>query len=196
MTRNVAILAFDEVEVLDLAGPFEVFSVTNEVTKPGAFAVRVVARSLDEVRAKGGLFMLPTDTFESAPPAEIVVIPGGDGSRRAATDGETMRWLAEAGAAAEVVLSICTGARLLAQLGWLDQLVATTHHLVLDELRKSAPHTTWVDDRRYVDAGHIITSAGVAAGIDAALHVVARLLGTPVAQHTAEYIEYPWTPSV
>lgn len=194
MTRNVAILLFPDVEVLDFAGPFEVFSATSEAVKPGAFAVHTVAHDADGIRARNGLFILPGDTFESVPPPEVVVVPGGAGTREAMEDPETMQWLAEVGAAAEVVLSVCTGVRLLAKLGWLEGLRATTHHSVLDELRRTYPNTAWTADARFVDNGHIVTAGGVAAGIDASLHVVARLLGVEFARSAARYIEYPWAP--
>lgn len=196
MTRNVAILLFPEVEVLDFAGPYEVFTATSEAVKAGAFAVHTVARCADEIRARHGLFVLPGDTFETVPPPEIVVVPGGVGTKAAMNDPETMQWLGEAGPEAEIVLTVCTGVRLVAKQGWLRGLRATTHRSVLEELRRAYPDTGWVDDARFVDNGHLVTAAGVAAGIDASLHVVARLLGMDVARTTARYIEYPWTPEV
>lgn len=196
MTRNVAILLFPEVEVLDFAGPYEVFAATSEAVKPGAFAVHTVARRADEIRARHGLFVVPGDTFESVPPPEIVVVPGGAGTKAAMNDPETMQWLGEAGAEAEIVLSVCTGVRLVAKQGWLDGLRATTHHSILDELRRTYPNTDWIADARFVDNGHVVTAAGVAAGIDASLHVVARLLNADVARAAARYIEYPWSPEV
>jgi transcriptional regulator GlxA family with amidase domain len=194
MTRNVAILLFPDVELLDFAGPFEVFSATSDAVKPGAFAVHAVGRDADGIRASNGLIVLPGDTFESVPPPEVLVVPGGAGTKATMDDPETMQWLADAGAAAEVVLSVCTGVRLLAKLGWLDGLAATTHHSAVDELRRAYPNTAWTADARFVDNGRIVTAGGVAAGIDASLHVVARLLGMEFARAAARHIEYPWTP--
>ena len=107
-------------------------------------------------------------------------------------DGELLDWIRQRATSAELVLSVCTGSLLLAQAGLLDGLSATTHHLVLDLLRANAPHTVVRDDLRVVDNGSLITSAGVAAGIDMSFHVVERLLGRDAALATAKQIEYPW----
>ncbi len=195
-TRSVAILIFDDVEVLDFCGPFEVFSVTqrNEVSRP--FRVFTVAQHAGVVTARNGLRVLPDFDCQGAPRPDLLVVPGGQGTRREMHNGQLLEWIRAQEPECELVLSVCTGALLLAKAGLLDGLSATTHHGALDLLREVAPRTTVEAARRVVDNGTLITSAGVAAGIDMSLYVVARLLGEDVAQETAHYMEYPWPGTV
>jgi transcriptional regulator GlxA family with amidase domain len=192
--RRVAIVLFDDVEVLDFAGPFEVFSVTGRRQSLQPFDVYTVAERPGAVIARNGLSILPKHTLANAPRPHILVVPGGYGTRREMHNRVLVEWIGERAADSELVLSICTGALLLAKAGLLDGLAATTHFGALDLLREIAPQTTVHGDRRFVDNGRIITSAGVAAGIDACFHVIARLLGAETALETARYIEYPWKP--
>lgn len=194
-SRSVGILIFDDVEVLDFCGPFEVFAVTGRQVVPDAFDVFTVARSHDAVSARNGLSVNPRYALDDAPQIDLLLIPGGYGTRPLMTDATIIDWIRQRAAQAELVLSVCTGSLLLAKAGLLDELSATTHHLALDLLRDVAPGTTVCDDRRVVDNGRVITSAGVAAGIDMSFHVVARLLGADVARQAAGYIEYPWQPT-
>ena len=194
-TRSVGILIFDDVEVLDFCGPFEVFAVTGRQVVPGAFNVFTVAHSHDPITARNGLSVIPRAALADAPPIDLLLVPGGYGTRPLMHDANLTDWIRERAAQAELVLSVCTGALLLAKAGLLDGLSATTHHGALDLLREVAPATTVRDDLRVVDNGRVITSAGVAAGIDMSFHVVAKLLGTEVATAAARYIEYPWQPA-
>jgi transcriptional regulator GlxA family with amidase domain len=123
------------------------------------------------------------------------VIPGGYGTRREMHNARVIDWIRDRAAGAEVVLSVCTGALLLARAGLLTGLDVTTHHGALDLLASTAPDAVVRADQRFFDNGHVITSAGISAGIDAALHVVARLLGDAQARETASYMEYDWRPS-
>jgi transcriptional regulator GlxA family with amidase domain len=188
MPRTVHILLFDAVEVLDFAGPFEVFAAAG---RDGAFTVRTVAESTNPIRATGGLTVTPDLALDDAPPAEVLVIPGGTGARTAMHQSAVLDWIRAAAPEAEVVLSVCTGALILARAGLLDGRTATTHHTALDALADLAPKTSVVADRRFVDNGSVVTAAGVAAGIDAALHIVRRLAGDAHAEDTARYMEYP-----
>ncbi len=198
---NVGILLFDDVEVLDFAGPFEVFSRVRTVPGPESrrseesapFEVFTVARTAAPVRAVGGLAVLPRYGFADAPRIDLLLVPGGWGTRALLADEETLAWLAERAAAARLVTSVCTGALVLGKLGLLDGRRATTHWAALDLLAALSPATAVERDRRWVDDG-VVTSAGVAAGIDMAFHLVARLCGDEVARETARYIEYPWVP--
>jgi len=198
---NVGILVFDDVEVLDFAGPFEVFSRTRTVPGPESrraeesapFEVFTVARTAAPVQAIGGLTVVPRYGFADAPRIDLLLVPGGWGTRALLEDEVTLAWLAEKAAAASLVTSVCTGALVLAKLGWLDGRRATTHWASLDLLASLSPRITVERDRRWVDDG-AVTSAGVAAGIDMAFHLVARLCGEEVARETARYIDYPWTP--
>jgi transcriptional regulator GlxA family with amidase domain len=196
MTRRVTILLFDDVEVLDFAGPFEVFSVAGRRAGRGdpVFVVSTVAASSRPIVARNGLTVVPHFTIADCPPAEILVVPGGYGSRALLADGELLGWVRRRDAEAELTLSVCTGALVLGAAGLLDGLEATTHHGALDELRRWAPAATNRPEARIVDNGRIILSGGISAGIDMSLHIVARLLGMEQAVETARYMEYDWRP--
>ena len=180
--------------MLDFAGPFEVFSVTGKRDDTDPFHVYTVAESEGPVVARNGLSVNPSHTFASCPDPDILVVPGGYGARAQMENPAVLSWVRDVADRAELVLSICTGSLILAKAGLLDGLAATTHHLVLDLLAEVAPNTEVHRDVRVVDNGPVVTSAGVAAGMDMSFHVVARLLGEEQALETAGYIEYPWTP--
>ncbi len=190
MRRNVAILIFDEVEVLDFCGPFEVFSVTGRQRDQTPFSVYTVAQESRPVIARNQLSVNPRCTILDCDPPDILVVPGGWGTRREMNNSILIDWIKTTAARCEVVLSVCTGALLLAKAGLLDGLSATTHHDALDLLRAVAPKARVLDNHRVIDNGKVIVSAGVSAGIDAAFHVVTRLLGKEMAMETARYIEY------
>jgi transcriptional regulator GlxA family with amidase domain len=193
-TRNLAILIFEDVEVLDFCGPFEVFSVANHFTEPPAFHVFTVAEKPGPVLARGGLSVNPHHRLADCPQPDLLLVPGGQGTRRQMHNPEVIDWIKARSLGAELVLSVCTGALLLAKAGLLDGLEATTHHGAMELLRQVAPKTTIHADRRFVDNGRVVCSAGIAAGIDMSLHVVARLLGRGVTETTARQMEYPWEP--
>jgi len=192
--RTVAILIYDDVEVLDFAGPFEVFAVADELHDHRLFDVALVAAREDIVHAVNGMRVVPNRTLAQCSRPDVVVIAGGTGSRRAMHDPAVLDWVREAARHATVVMSVCSGARILARLGLLDGLEATTHHQVFDHLAELAPKARLRRGLRFIDTGRIPTTAGIAAGIDGSLHVVARLAGLEAARRTAEYMEYPWTP--
>lgn len=188
--RSVALLVFDGVEVLDFAGPFEVFSVTSEINDARPFKVQVVAERLAPVRARNGLSVNPDAAIADVQTSDILIVPGGQGTRREINNPAMVEWIASIAANAELVLSVCTGSFLLAKAGLLAGLTATTHHHTFDVLRELAPDSTVVEDQRFVDNGKIVTSGGISAGIDMSLHIVARLLGEETAVRTARYMEY------
>jgi transcriptional regulator GlxA family with amidase domain len=192
MALNVAVVIFNEVEVLDFAGPFEIFGVAGRERGEAPFHVYTVAESAHTIAARNNLLVTPNYTLDDCPPPDIVVIPGGAGSRVAMHSERLLAWVKQQAERVELMTSVCTGARVLAAAGLLDGLKATTYHSDIDELAKLAPNTEWHRDVRWVDNGTIITSAGVQAGMDMALHVIARLLGTDAARETAVYIEYEW----
>ncbi len=191
-SRNVSILLFDDVEVLDFAGPFEVFAVTAGDPKP--FQVSTASERNGKITARNGLLVEPHFTLENAPKANILVIPGGQGTRKEMHNEALLRWIGKAAGGAELVLSVCTGALLLAKAGLLDGLSATTHHGAMELLKKTAPKTTVLPGKKFVDNGKIVTSAGISAGIDASLHAVSKLLGAEIALQTARHMEYDWSP--
>jgi transcriptional regulator GlxA family with amidase domain len=192
---------FDGVEVLDFAGPFEVFSRTrlvpgvesrrSDATAP--FRVFTVAKEEAPVTTTGELKVMPHYSFHTAPTIDILVVPGGYGTRALLNDKETLDWIRTTAAAARKVTSVCTGSLLLAQAGLLNGRRATTHWgalALLQEISDSRGAAIAVQrDLRFVDDG-VITSAGVSAGIDMALHVVDRMCGASVAAETASYMEY------
>jgi transcriptional regulator GlxA family with amidase domain len=188
--KTVAILIFDEVEVLDFAGPFEVFGVTDALRSNEAFSVFTVAPRPGTVIARNGLKIVPSYTLEDCPQPHILVVPGGFGTRALLGNVVVLEWIRNRAKAAEVTMSVCTGALLLGKLGLLDGLRATTHHNAIDLLRTVAPKAIVDPGSRYHDSGRILTSAGVAAGIDCSLHLVGRLLGTDAAAATAAQMEY------
>lgn len=200
---NTGILIFDGVEVLDFAGPFEVFSRTRTV--PGVesrrdeasapFRVFTVAKTAAPVTAVGGLVVQPHFAFADAPPIDLLLVPGGFGTRPLLEDRETLDWIARVSESARLTTSVCTGALLLAKSGRLAGRRATTHWGALDLL--ASLHDPALVDReaRVVEDG-VITSAGVAAGIDLAFRIVERRCGRAVAEETAHYIEYPIAPAV
>jgi transcriptional regulator GlxA family with amidase domain len=192
--RQVQILLFDDVEVLDFAGPFEVFGVTGlrNGPAPAPFRVETVGLSKAPIRARNGLVVQPSMSVDDASGCDVLILPGGYGTRREMRNQLLLDWIRRQAERAEAVLSVCTGALLLARAGLLDGLNATTHHVAFDELAAASPTTTVLRGERIVDNGRIITSAGISAGIDASLHLVAKLLGHEVAAETAEYMEYDW----
>ena len=198
--RNVAILIFDDVEVLDFCGPFEVFSVTGKRDGSNPFNVYTVAARTPTV-ARNSFSVNPTYTLETCPQPDILVIPGGGGrhadgtpfgTRREMHNQTLLAWINQQYLQAEHVLSVCTGALILAKAGLVENIPATTHHGALDELRRIAPTAQIRADFRVVDSGKLIFSGGISAGIDAAFYLVAKLLGKQVALETATYMEYSW----
>ncbi len=190
MKQNVAILIFDDVEVLDFAGPFEVFAATDELCGHEPFHTFTVALTPAIVRARNGLKVVPDFALERCPAPHVLIVPGGAGTRRLLHNPALQEWLRLRTHRAEIVMSVCTGALVLASAGLLDGLRATTHHACLAELRALAPHTEVVGAERFTDNGKILTAAGISAGIDCSLHIVTRLLGADTAAATTRYMEY------
>jgi transcriptional regulator GlxA family with amidase domain len=194
--RNVGILIFPDVEILDFCGPFEVFaSATLPAETEGGpetrlFAVFTVAERSELVACRGGLLVQPNHTLADHPPLDLVVVPGGFGTRREQENPVVLDWIARQRRSGALTTSVCTGAFLLGAAGLLDGRRATTHWTTIDGLRANHPKTDVLADARVVDEGEIITSAGVSAGIDMALHVVRRLHGDEVARRTARDMEY------
>lgn len=196
----VGILIFDGVEVLDFCGPFEVFSLAckpGEDTYPdnALFRVHTVAATPDPIRTVGGMQVVPSCTIDEHPPFEILVVPGGYGVNAIYEgDDRVTEWIAQQRGDGALTTSVCTGAFLLAKAGLLQGKRATTHWGSITALRRRHADITVLHDLRVVDEGEIVTAAGVSAGIDMALHVVARLHGAETAINTAREMEYRWEP--
>lgn len=188
--KTVAILIFDDVEILDFCGPYEVFGVAGRDWQPQPFQVYTVARELKPILARNQLSINPQYSIFDCPPVDILLIPGGYGTRLLLNDPIILQWIQEQSQDVEYLLSVCTGALVLAKAGLLENLAATTHHLAFDLLRKLAPNTEIRENQRLVDNGKIILSGGISAGIDMSLYVVGKLLGIEEAWKTAAYMEY------
>jgi len=183
---RVAILMFDGVQVIDFAGPYEVFGQAG-------FAVHTVSRDGKAVTTAMNLRVNVDHAFDTAPVADVVVVPGG-GVDAVSKDAATLAWLTKSAGAARQVLSICTGSDILAATGLLDGQPATTFHKHFDHMQATFPKVRVVRDRRWVETGKLVTSAGLASGIDAALHVVANLRDVKAARSVAMHLEYDWSP--
>ncbi len=193
---TVGILIFDDVEVLDFCGPFEVFSIARPAGENSdehkLFNVATVAEEEKIITCRGGLLVKPHTTIENHLFFDILVIPGGQGTRRERHNQRLLDWIVQQDQHTHLTTSVCTGAFLLAERGLLKQHRATTHWASIEWMRSTYPSVEMVADARVVDKGHIITSAGVSAGIDMSLHVVSRVYGVDVAVWTARRMEYDW----
>jgi transcriptional regulator GlxA family with amidase domain len=168
---KVGILLFNQVEVLDFAGPFEVFSVTTgkQLTdKP--FFVYTVAQTKNPIQARNGLTVVPDYDFKSAPDFDILIIPGGYGAEEVEINNPTvLEWISRSAKKASITASVCTGAFLLAKAGLLNGKSATTHWMDIDRLKKEFPEIRVLEDKKFVDEESIMTSGGISAGIDMSL---------------------------
>lgn len=198
---NVGIVTFDEMELLDMAGPYEVFTTAARVharsQPPGAaplFTVSTIARNAAAVRARAGLRMQPDHALHDHPPLDCAVVPGGVVDAELGRS-DLMAWISAQARTARILASVCTGSLLLAQTGVLDGLEATTHWEDVAALRALRPGLHVREDVRWVDEGAIVTSAGISAGIDMSLHLVERLHGRELALRTARQMEFDWTPA-
>lgn len=193
MTRTVAILAFDDMEVLDYAGPYEVFNVAGELGAGRPFDVFSVGLTTAPAIGRGGFAVLPTYSLDEAPPPDLLVVPGGAGTRPLLTDERLLGWLRERATEVELLMSVCTGALLLGAAGLLEQRSATTHHDAYDELAALSPSTQVVRGQRFVRADErILTSAGVSAGVDCSLHAVGLLTDQATVDVTVAEMEWGW----
>ncbi|MDR4988930.1 MAG: DJ-1/PfpI family protein [Bacteroidales bacterium] len=189
--KNVGILLFDDVELLDFAGPYEVFAVADELNGHSLFDVFTLSENGDEIRTIHGLSVTPDNSTENAPGIDILVIPGGDGSKAVIRNQTLLDWIRQAYEQAEITFSVCSGARIPAILGLLDSKEFTTHHAVVDDVIAIAPKSSYRKGARFVDNGRLMTAAGISAGIDLSLHIVEKLCGARVKEQTMKYMEYP-----
>ena len=197
MSRRVGILIFPDVEVLDFCGPFEVFSTTRldedrRRDDPSPYDVVLIAEHPGVVVATGGLKVVPDRSLDDPAELDVLVIPGGWGTRREMHNDRLLAWIAGQSRRVGTLASVCTGSLLLARAGLLDGRRATTHWRALDLLRQTAPAAAVVADEHVVADGDVLTSAGISAGIDLSLRIVARHHGEAVARGTARHMEYPF----
>jgi len=198
--KRVGIVLFEDVEVLDFCGPFEVFSATrmNEEKRreePSPFEVLLIAENPSPITTTGGMKVLPHYTFDSCPRLDILVCPGGWGTRKELKNPIMLEWLRARATGMETLAAVCTASMLLGFAALLDGLHATTHWRSLDWMRESFPTVTVEYGKHFVQDGRVLTSAGISAGIDMSLKVVANYFGEEIARATARHMEYPYPES-
>lgn len=198
--KQTGILVFKDIEVLDFCGPFEVFAAArlNEQKRreePSPFNVFLAAETKSPIMTAGGMKVLPEYAFDDCPPLDILVVPGGWGTRAEMHNERLLGWIAERAKQVETLASVCTGALLLGKAGLLDGRRATTHWRSLEWMEELFPNTRVERHRHFVEDGTLFTSAGISAGIDMALKIVARHCGEAIARATAKQMEYPFPES-
>ncbi len=183
---KVAILMFDQVQIIDFAAPYEVFGQAG-------FDVFTVSKEGKPVTAVMGLDVIPDYSFSNMPKADAILVPGGN-VHDAMQDKAIRRWLLQHSKQVPHILSVCTGSHILAEAGLLDGEAATTFHGQFNSFAKNYPEILLITDQRFVDNGQVITSAGLSSGMDAALHFVSKVRGLDKAKSVAMHIEYDWSP--
>jgi transcriptional regulator GlxA family with amidase domain len=193
----VGILIFDDVEILDVAGPFEVFAVTRlndeqQLQQSSPFKVYLISETNKQIIAIGGLRFTPDVTINNCPELDLLIIPGGWGTRKESKNKILVKWIGNQFTKDILIASVCTGSSLLGKAGLLDGRNATTHWLAFDFLQESAPKARILKNVRFTLTEPIFTSAGISAGIDLALRIVSHFFGIEVGQATARQMEYPY----
>jgi transcriptional regulator GlxA family with amidase domain len=196
----VGILVFEQVEILDFCGPYEVLSITrflnkeNQRTEDSPFKVKLISETGSIVRCRGDLKVLADFNFDNHPKFDLILVPGGWGTRKEVQNPVLIKWLKKQQQNTQLVVSVCTGSFLLAEAGFLEGLEVTTHWASIERMRKTYPRVKIIQGERFIvtGQGRVVTSAGIAAGIDMSLFLVSELVGKEVAQKTAHYMEYPW----
>jgi transcriptional regulator GlxA family with amidase domain len=187
---NVAILIFENVELLDFAGPFEVFSVTSELNQHRMFNTFTVSENNKIIKSVNGLKVLPDYNYTNHPFIDVLIIPGGIGSKIEMNNSITLDWVKNVNSMCAYILSICTGARILGKINLLDNIESTTHHENFEELQSIAPLTKINKEVRFTRLGRILTSGGISAGIDLSLFLIETLFGKETKEKTIKYMEY------
>jgi len=190
---NIGIYIYDEAEVLDFSGPFEVFSTATRVANTsGTFTVFLVSETGGTVTARGGYEINARYSFSDHPPIDVLIIVGGVHMREM-KKLKVLHWIKEQSIKSKIVASVCTGAFLLAEAGVLSSQNVTTHWEDIPALRESYPNLKVIENQRWVDEGSIVTSGGISAGIDMSLHLVSKIHGVGLAEKTARQMEFEWT---
>jgi transcriptional regulator GlxA family with amidase domain len=194
MTRTIGILLFEDVEELDAVGPWEVLAAWTQQWPDDRWAVTMLSHDGRPVRAAKGMSLVPLVSAADAPPLDVLVHPGGQGTRRLVRDDDHLAWVRDQRVRVPLMTSVCTGSLVYAAAGLLAGRPATTHWSALDLLGELDPSIDVRHEDRFVDDGDVVTSAGVSAGIDMALHLVARLAGLPRAREVQRYVQYEPSP--
>jgi transcriptional regulator GlxA family with amidase domain len=187
MTKTVGVLLFDQFELLDVFGPLEMLGLLDE-----DFSIRLISQQPSAVSSAQGPRSVIDDHFVEDRSYDVLLVPGGKGTRREVNNAALLQWLVRAAERAEIVASVCTGSALLAKAGLLDGRRATTNKLAFDWVASQGPAVQWQRKARWVEDGKFFTSSGVSAGMDMALALVARLCGIERARQAALWAEYIW----
>jgi transcriptional regulator GlxA family with amidase domain len=193
MTIRIGVVVFDDAEELDFAGPWEVFTMASNI-QPKAHEVMLVAESDRPVRCAKGMRVLPDVTFENCPKLDVVLIPGGQGTRREVENKPMLDWIARVSKDCQWVTSVCTGAMLLTAAGPAKGKRVTTHWAFVETLRGRKEASEVLDNMRYVRDGNVVTAAGVSAGIDMALWLTGQLHSPEFARNVQRAMEYDPAP--
>jgi len=190
---NIGIYIYNEAEVLDFSGPFEVFSTASRIADtPNTFSVFLVSETGSTVKARGGYEVNSHYGFSDHPPIDVLIIVGGVHTEEMKKQN-VLRWIKEQSTKSQFVASVCTGAFILAEAGVLSDQNVTTHWEDIPDLRKSYPNLKVVENQRWVDEGNIVTSGGISAGIDMSLHLVSKINEVELAERTARQMEFDWS---
>ncbi|MCA3018924.1 MAG: DJ-1/PfpI family protein [Rhodocyclaceae bacterium] len=196
-TRNVGIFIFPIVEILDFAGPYEVFTTASRMALREApdrappFNVFTIAATTAPVHARAEFAALPKYDFTDHPPIDVLIVPGGVVDAEVGNP-DVIAWIKRIASHAQLVASVCTGAFMLAEAGLLSGCSATTHWEDAEDLARRYPEVNVINERRWVDQGSVVTSGGISAGIDMSLHLVERLAGRALAMRTARQMAFDW----
>jgi transcriptional regulator GlxA family with amidase domain len=189
---NIGIYIYDNAEVLDFSGPFEVFTTATRVAKTPHFNTFLISESGQTVTARAGYQVVPQHSFADHPPIDVLIIVGGVHTEEM-TKPEVLTWVNAQAKTAQLVASVCTGAFILAAAEVLSDQNVTTHWDDIADLRAQFPTLNVIENKRWVDEGTLITSGGISAGIDMSLHIVGRLTSLELAHKTARQMEFDWT---
>lgn len=189
---NVGLLVFDNIELLDFCGPYEVFTACNMASEKTFFNTYTFSPEGSPIKSINGMKVIPDFSIKNMPRPDILVLPGGEGSKSVIAQSQLMEGIKERIEECSYVFSVCSGARILAKAGLLEGLEYTTHHSVFENLAQLSPDGIARKGKRYTDNGKILTAAGVSAGIDLSLYLIKKLLGESLAKETAHYMEYPF----
>ncbi len=195
-SKHIGILLFPDAEELDAVGPWEVLAFWTRNYPQDGYAACTFSRSGEMVRCAKGLAIQPDYSYADVPPLEVLIYPGGQGTRRQLLDAQQLDWVRRQRASVPLLTSVCTGSLVLAAAGVLRDRPATTHWASLDKLHELDPSVKVETEVRFVDDGDVITSAGVSAGIDMALHLVRRLAGVERARQVRRGIQYDPAPPI
>ena len=188
--KNIGIFIFDDIELLDFAGPFEVFSVTDELNNYDLCKTFTISEHKRIVKSVNGLKIMPDYSFVDCPNIDILIIPRGVGTKVLLENREVLKWIQEKYNESEITFSVCSGSRLLGKIELLDNIEYTTHHEVIEDMLQIAPKAILKTEKRFVDNGKLLTSAGISAGIDLSLYLVKKIFGKEIRERAQKYMEY------